>query len=79
LLLKVSVHHEQQESGIEELDDEDSVRDQAGLLRQSIIANTYDKLDDDSTKDNIDNDDGKLGNLIVDLDTKLITEVLVTD
>ena len=79
MLLKVSVHHEQQESGIEELDDEDSVRDQAGLLRQSIIANTYDKLDDDSTKDNIDNDDGKLGNLIVDLDTKLITEVLVTD
>jgi hypothetical protein len=33
------------------------------------MSNTNDKLDDDGTKNNIDNDDGKLGNLIVDLDT----------
>jgi hypothetical protein len=43
------------------------------------MSNTFDKLYDDSTKNNIDYDDGNLGNLIVDLDTLLITEVFVTN
>ncbi len=79
MLLKVSVHHEQKESGIEELDDEDSVCDQAGLLRQGIIANTNNQLDDDDTKNVVDGDDSKLGNLIVDFDALLITKELVAN
>ena len=43
------------------------------------MSNTFDKLYDDSTKNNIDYDDGNLDNLIVDLDTLLITEVFVTN
>jgi hypothetical protein len=52
--LQVGIHHKQEESSVEELDYEDTVSDQASLLRQSVIANTDDKLDDDNTKNVVD-------------------------
>jgi hypothetical protein len=66
LLAHIGVYEEEEKSGVEELHDEDSVGDEAGLLGLGVLANVDNELDNEDTEDHVDNDDANGDELVVE-------------